>query len=69
MGRASLSEELLEEALLLGLGGLRALGNGALLGSCSPHRGLVQVGVAADEVHRALDVGKHLDLLHLQTQS
>lgn len=61
-GRGSLSEELLEEALLLGLVVEGARRCGALL------RGrLVGVGVTADEVHRALDVCEHLNLLHLQS--
>lgn len=59
----SLGEQLLEEALLLGLAALGALLPGALL--VAGGGGLVQVRVAAHQVHRALDVGKHLHLLHL----
>lgn len=62
----SLSEQLLEEALLLGLVVLGALGSGALLGGCSSDGALVQVGITANKVHCALDVRKYLDLLHLQ---
>lgn len=61
----SLGEQLLEEALLLGLVVLGALRHGTLLGGGRPDGALVQVGVTADEVHCALDVGKHLNLLHL----
>lgn len=58
----SLSQELLEKALLLRLG--RGGSARAFLG---PHRPrLVQVGVAAHQVYRALDVGKHLNLLYLR---
>lgn len=59
----SLGEQLLEEALLLGLAALSALLPGALL--VAGGGGLVQVRFAAHQVHRALDVGKHLHLLHL----
>lgn len=62
----SLSEQLLEEALLLGLVVLGALGSGALLGGRSSDGALVQVGITANKVHCALDVRKYLDLLHLQ---
>lgn len=69
----SLGEQLLEEALLLGLVVLGALRPGALLGGRGGGGGsggadgaLVQVGVAAYQVHCALDVRKHLNLLHLQ---
>jgi len=64
----SLSEELLEEALLLGLVVLGALRSRALLGGRGPDGALVQVRVTANEVHRALDVRKHLNLLHLREQ-
>lgn len=62
----SLGEQLLEEALLLGLIVLWALWSGALLRGCSSNGALVQVGVAANQVHCALDVCKDLNLLHLQ---
>lgn len=58
----SLGQELLEEALLLRLG--RGGPARALLGPYGPR--LVQVGVAAHQVDRALDVGKHLNLLYLR---
>lgn len=61
----SLCEQLLEEALLLGLVVLGALRSGALLGGRSANRALVQVRVTAHKVHCALDVRKHLNLLHL----
>lgn len=61
----SLGEQLLEEALLLGLVVLGALGYGALLGGSTSNGALVQVGVTANQVHCALDVCKHLNLLHL----
>lgn len=64
----SLREQLLEEALLLGLVVLGALRSGALLGGRSSDGALVQVRVAANQVHCALDVCEHLNLLHLQTQ-
>lgn len=62
----SLGEQLLEEALLLGLVVLGALRSGALLGGRGADGALIQVGVAANQVHCALDVRKHLNLLHLQ---
>lgn len=68
-GGVSLGQQLLEEALLLGLVVLGALRHGALLGRCRSNRTLVQVGLTADQVHRALDVGKHLNLLHLRNKS
>lgn len=64
----SLGEQLLEEALLLGLVVLGALRPRALLGGRGADGALVQVGVTADKVHCALDVREHLDLLHLQRQ-
>lgn len=64
----SLGEQLLEEALLLGLVVLGALWSRALLGGCSSDGALVQVRVAANQVHSALDVREHLNLLHLETQ-
>lgn len=64
----SLGEQLLEEALLLGLVVLGALLSGALLGGRSADGALVQVRVAAHQVHCTLDVRKHLDLLHLQAE-
>lgn len=70
-GRAwgsSLGEQLLEEALLLGLVVLGALRSGALLGGRSSDGALVQVGVTANQVHCALDVREHLNLLHLHTR-
>ncbi len=63
---SSLGEQLLEEALLLGLVVLGALRSGALLGSRRSDGALVQVGVTANQVHCALDVREHLNLLHLQ---
>lgn len=65
----SLGQQLLEEALLLGLVVLGALRSGALLGGRSSDGALVQVGVTANQVHCALDVREHLNLLHLQTQT
>lgn len=65
----SLGEQLLEEALLLGLVVLGDLWSGPLLGGPGSDGALVQVGVAADKVHRALDVRKYLNLLNLQKQS
>lgn len=65
---SSLGEQLLEEALLLGLVVLGALRSRALLGGRGPDGALVQVGVTANQVHCALDVREHLNLLHLQTQ-
>lgn len=62
----SLCEQLLEEALLLGLVVLGALGDWALLGCPTSNGALVQVGVTANQVHCALDVCKHLNLLHLK---
>lgn len=62
----SLGEQLLEEALLLGLVVLGALWPGALLGGRGSDGALVQVGVTADQVHCTLDVREHLNLLHLQ---
>lgn len=69
MGRGrSLGEQLLEEALLLSLAALGTLRPRALLGGPATQGPLLtQVGVAADQVHRALDVRKHLHLLHLHT--
>lgn len=64
----SLGEQLLEEALLLGLVVLGDLRSGALLGGVSADGALVQVGVTANQVHCALDVREHLNLLHLQKQ-
>lgn len=64
----SLGEQLLEEALLLGLIVLGALRSGALLGGRRSDRALVQVGITANQVHCALDVRKHLNLLYLQRQ-
>lgn len=64
----SLSEQLLEEALLLGLAILGTLCSRSLLGGCSSDGALVQVRVAPDQVHRALYIRKYLNLLHLQTQ-
>lgn len=62
----SLSEQLLEEALLLGLVVLGGLLSGALLRGRSSDGALVQVGITANKVHCALDIRKHLDLLHLR---
>lgn len=64
----SLGEQLLEEALLLGLVVLGALRPGALLGGPGANGALVQVGVTANKVHCALDVRKHLNLLNLHRQ-
>lgn len=64
----SLGEQLLEEALLLGLVVLGALRSGALLGGRGSDGALVQVGVAANHVHCALHVREHLNLLHLRKQ-
>lgn len=66
-GGTSLGEQLLEEALLLGLAALGSLLPRALL--VAGGGALVQVRVAAHQVDRALDVGKHLHLLHLQVGS
>lgn len=63
----SLGEQLLEEALLLGLAVRGALRSGALLRRSASDGSLVQVGVAADQVHCALDICKDLNLLHLHT--
>lgn len=64
-GGMSLSEQLLEETLLLGLVVLGARRSGGLLRGCGPDRALVNVRVTPDQVHCALDICKHLHLLHL----
>lgn len=61
----SLGEQLLEEALLLALVVLGTLWAGALLGGRCSNGALVQIRVAANQVHCALDVREHLNLLHL----
>lgn len=59
----SLSEQLLEKALLLGLAVLRALYSRRLLRGRSSDGALVDVRVGPDQVHCALDICKHLHLL------
>lgn len=63
----SLGEQLLEKALLLRLVVLRALRSRGLLRGRSPAGALVHVRVAPHQVDCALDICKHLHLLHLQT--
>lgn len=60
--RLSLGQELLEEALLLGLG--TGGPSRALLGPDGPW--LVKVGVTAHQVYCALDISEHLNLLYLK---
>lgn len=62
-GGASLGEQLLEKALLLGLVVLGALRAGRLLRGRGSAGALADVRVAPDQVHRALDICKHLHLL------